>query len=369
MADKYSVNYDDERFQAVENEKTEKLTQTENMYNNMLANSDKYYQDQINASKEWSNKQQELQQEKTDFAIEQINQQKEQAQKDYIKEQKGAYSDWQKQSNKYGANAEALASSGLSNSGYAQSSQVSMWNTYQNRKMTATENLNKAILNYDNNIKEAQLANNSTLAELAYTALQNELELALQGFQAKNQLLLQKEAQLQSINDNYYNRYQNVLAQINAEIERQREYDMWYEEFKQRQAEYEASNRQWQQEFALREQQYAIENARAEREIQAALANEANLTVNTGNASDNTNIPGVATAAVSGTVNALSSNNSSLSNSAQNLLRSLSILSNNPLIGNSSKTRTMISNQISDAIANGYITESEARKIVNQLNS
>lgn len=38
MADKYSVNYDDERFQAVENEKTEKLTQTENMYNDMLAN-------------------------------------------------------------------------------------------------------------------------------------------------------------------------------------------------------------------------------------------------------------------------------------------------------------------------------------------
>lgn len=363
MADKYSVNYDDERFQAVENEKTEKLTQTENMYDNMLANSDKYYQDQINASKEWSNKQQELQQEKTDFAIEQINQQKEQAQKDYIKEQKGAYSDWQKQSNKYGANAEALASSGLSNSGYAQSSQVSMWNTYQNRKMTATENLNKAILNYDNSIKEAQLANNSTLAELAYTALQNELELALQGFQAKNQLLLQKEAQLQSINDNYYNRYQNVLAQINAEIERQREHDMWYADFQEDRRRYQEESALRRQEFELKKQQYAIENERAERELQAALANEANYIVNSGNASGNTDIPGVATAAVSGTANALSGNNSSLSNNAQNLLKSWTILSNNPI------TRNSVSSQISNAIAKGLITEAEARKIVNQLNS
>ena len=325
MSDKYSVNYEDERFKAVENEKTQKVTETQNMYDNMLANNDKYYQDQINASKEWANKQQELQQQQTDLTVEKINQQKEQAQKDYTKEQKGAYSDWQKESNRYGVNAENLASSGLSNSGYAQSLQVDMWNTYQNRKASARESLNNAILNYDNGIKEAELANNSALAEIAYNSLQNELELALQGFQAKNQLLLQKEAQLQSINDNYYNRYQNVLAQINAEIERQRQHDMWYEEFKENQKQREQENAIRREEFALKQQQYAIENDRAERQLQSALATEAaqraainseisnmgTYTINQSNASTN-NTTGLRSvlAGISGVINTLKSTSS-----------------------------------------------------------
>lgn len=275
MSDKYSVNYEDERFKSVQNEQAQKVTETENLYDSMISDSDKYYQEQINASKDWANKQQEIQQQQTDFAVEKINQQKEQTQKDYIKEQKGAYSDWQKESNKYGTNAENLASSGLSNGGYAQSLQVSMWNTYQNRKASARESLNNAIQNYDNSIKEAQLANNSALAQIAANALQQELELSLQGFQYKNQLLQQKQSQVQSINDNYYNRYQNVLAQINAEIERQKEHDIWYEEFKENQRQYDEESALRKQEFALKQQQYEIENARAEKELQSALATEA----------------------------------------------------------------------------------------------
>lgn len=275
MSDKYAVNYEDERFKSVQNEQSHKVTETENLYDSMISDSDKYYQEQINASKDWANKQQEIQQQQTDFAVEKINQQKEQTQKDYIKEQKGAYSDWQKESNKYGTNAENLASSGLSNGGYAQSLQVSMWNTYQNRKASARESLNNAIQNYDNSIKEAQLANNSALAQIAANALQQELELSLQGFQYKNQLLQQKQSQVQSINDNYYNRYQNVLAQINAEIERQKEHDIWYEEFKENQRQYDEESALRKQEFALKQQQYEIENARAEKELQSALATEA----------------------------------------------------------------------------------------------
>lgn len=275
MSDKYAVNYEDERFKSVQNEQSQKVTETENLYDSMISDSDKYYQEQINASKDWTNKQQEIQQQQTDFAVEKINQQKEQTQKDYIKEQKGAYSDWQKESNKYGTNAENLASSGLSNGGYAQSLQVSMWNTYQNRKASARESLNNAIQNYDNSIKEAQLANNSALAQIAANALQQELELSLQGFQYKNQLLQQKQSQVQSINDNYYNRYQNVLAQINAEIERQKEHDIWYEEFKENQRQYDEESALRKQEFALKQQQYEIENARAEKELQSALATEA----------------------------------------------------------------------------------------------
>lgn len=213
----YDINYDDERFTNVETQKQEALTEVTDTYSDMINQSDSFYQAQINASKDWANQQQQLQQEQTDFTIEQINQQKTQAGKDYTKEQAGAYVDWQKQSNQYGANAEQMAANGLSNTGFSESSQVSMYNTYQNRVATARENYSKAVLNYDNAIKDAQLQNNSKLAEIAFTALQQQLELSLQGFQYKNSLITEQLAQKQAVDDRYYNRYQDVLNQMNTE--------------------------------------------------------------------------------------------------------------------------------------------------------
>lgn len=217
MATNYDINYDDSRFKKVESQKTAALSDLEKTYAGMINQSDKYYDKQIEASKDWADRQAQLQQEKTDFAIEKIEQQKAQAQKDYTKEQSGAYVDWQKQSNQYGANAEQMAAQGMAGSGYSESSQVSMYNTYQNRVASARESYMKAVLNYDNAIKDAQLQNNSLLAEIAYNALQQQLELSLQGFQYKNQLILDKTKQKLEVDNMYYNRYQDVLQQINHE--------------------------------------------------------------------------------------------------------------------------------------------------------
>ena len=118
------IDYNDERFAQVSNNKQEALSQMEQAYGGMINEADRFYQAQIDASKDWANQQAQLQQQQTDLAIEQINQQKEQENKDYIKEQSGAYTDWQKQSNQYGVNAEQQAASGLKNTGYGESSQV-----------------------------------------------------------------------------------------------------------------------------------------------------------------------------------------------------------------------------------------------------
>lgn len=246
-----AVNYNDERFKAVEAEKNTELNKTTNTYNEMINDTDSYYQKQIDASKDWANKQQEIQQANTDFAIEKVNQQKEQAQKDYTKEQKGAYVDYTKATNKYGVNAEKQAAQGLQNSGYSESVQNSMYNTYQNRYMAARESFNKAILNYDNAIKEAQLANNSALATIAYEALQKQLELGLQGFQYKNTLVLQKTQALNEMNDRYYQRWQNVQSQINTEnalAEQIRQYNESMA-FQKQQAAQEQAN--WEKQYAL----------------------------------------------------------------------------------------------------------------------
>ena len=223
-----AINYNDSRFTAVEEDKKQALNTVNNTYNSMINQNDKFYQDQQNLVKDYENTQKEIQQQQTDFTIEKVEQQKQQAQQDYTKEQKASYVDYQKQSNQYGANAEAMAARGLNYTGYAESSQVSMYNTYQNRYATARETYNRAVLNYDNSIKEAQLANSSALAEISFNSMQKQLELALEGFQYKNTLL---QAQLNAQNeteDRYYARWQDVQNQINTEnalAEQQRQFN------------------------------------------------------------------------------------------------------------------------------------------------
>ena len=213
----YTPNYDDERFTQIESGREQALTENEQIYGGMIDNTDKYFNDMIQASKDSADKQMQIQQENTDFAIEKIEQEKEQSQKDYLKEQSGAYVDWRKQSNQYGTEAEKMASAGLANTGYSESSQVSMYNTYQNRVATAREVYNRAVLNYDNMIKDAILQNNAALAEIAANALEKQLELGLQGFQYKNSLIIEKANKKTEIDNMYYNRYQDVLQRMDAE--------------------------------------------------------------------------------------------------------------------------------------------------------
>jgi len=246
-----NINYEDERFKQVEAGKEQALTDVENTYTGMIDQSDKYFQDQINASKDWANQQQQIQQDNTDFAIEQIEQQKQQAQKDYTKEQAGAYTDWQKQSNAYGVNAEQMAQNGLTNTGYSESSKVSMYNTYQNRVATARESYNLAVLNYNNSIKDAQLQNNSKLAEIAYNALQQQLELSLQGFQYKNQLIIEQANKKQEIDNTYYGRYQDVLAQMNQENAMAEEIRQYNESMSFQKQQFAEEKRQFEQSYAM----------------------------------------------------------------------------------------------------------------------
>ena len=250
MANNYSVNYDDQRFTQVESDKQQALTDLEKTYSGMIGESDKYYQAQIDASKQWTETQSQLQQENTDFAIGEIEQQKQQAQKDYTKEQSGAYVDWQKQSNQYGANAEQQAAAGMTGTGFSESAQVSMYNTYQNRVMTARESFTRAVQAYDSDIQAARLQNNSILAEIAYQSLQQQLELSLQGFQYKNNLILEQANKKVELENTYYSRYMDVLNQINTENAMAEEIRQYNQNYELQKKEYQESIRQFNEEIA-----------------------------------------------------------------------------------------------------------------------
>lgn len=353
----YSVNYDDQRFQDVKTEQTQKETELNNTYDNILSNSDKYYQDQIDATKDYADKQSELQQAQTDFAIEQIEQQKDQTQKDYTKEQKASYADYMKQTK---SNAQNMANSGLSNTGYSESSIVSMYNQYQNRVGSAKESLNQAILNYNNSIQQAILANNEKLAEIAYNALQTQNQLNQQSFEYKNSIILQKEQALQNLNDTYYARYQDVLAQINNEIDLQmaldqidREYEQWLQEFN-------AQNEQWwanfnaeQEQWNAQMKQWDIENAQWEKEF-ALKEKETNASIAYTKAQ---------TASLESSNNPYNSTQEVKLNSyGQKLSKNLSSMDLNTNLN-----KTIARNLIYGEVQNGHIDDNQAEKLFNQF--
>lgn len=84
------------------------------------------------------------------------------------------------------------------------------------------------------------MSNNEALAQIAYNALQSQLQLALEGFQYKNTLLQQRLSTQMSIDSEYYGRYKDVLAQINSE-----------NQFKYQQERDRIADAQWQKQYNL----------------------------------------------------------------------------------------------------------------------
>lgn len=252
----YDINYDDPRLTGIKDEGAAAIKESDKTYDGMIKGAGEFYDKQITAVQNYEKTQAKNQQERTDFTIDTIEQQKAQTRQDYLKEQSGAYVDWQKQSGQYGVNAEKQAAAGLGGTGFSESSQVAMYNTYQTRVATAREAYGRAVLNYDNAIKDAQLQNNSILAEIAYNSLQQQLQLSLEGFQYKNQLLLDKAATKREIDNTYYGRYRDEINQINTEnqlAENVRQYNQSYQlEVKK----YNESVRQFNQEYSLKKKEF-----------------------------------------------------------------------------------------------------------------
>lgn len=117
--------------------------------------------------------QEDLINDNTEFAIQQIEQQKAETKKEYEKEQSNAYRDYMHATNPYGTNAEQMAASGLRNSGYSESAKVAMFNQYQNRLMAAREIYASAVQKWDAEITRAKIQNRSDLAKIAIDAMKS----------------------------------------------------------------------------------------------------------------------------------------------------------------------------------------------------
>ena len=239
----------DPRYADLNSQQQQALSNYNQTYDQFLQENQALTDQQQKMIDEYASQQKTATQAQTDLALEQINQQKAQSEKDFTKSATGAYADYTKEQGAYGVGAEQRAAGGLSSSGYSESSRVSMFNAYQNRVALAKDSYLKAVLNYDNSMKEARLNNSTKLAEIAYQQLQSSLALSLQSFQTRQQLAKDKLDYTTQLDNTYYNRYQDVLNQINMEkqqaeqirqweLDRAWEWEKWHQDQMNWQAEY-----------------------------------------------------------------------------------------------------------------------------------
>lgn len=273
------INMQDARLTNVETERQNEIRSTTDQYNSMINNADQFYDRQAQVARENAQRQQELQNASTEQQIKEINQQREKTERDYQKEQRGAYTDYQKQVNEYGVNAEIMASRGLAGTGYAESSQVSMYNAYQNRVALARQSLADSQQNYDNLIAQARLNNDTRQAEIANELAKAQAEYALQGFQYKNSLIESRQQQLNQLNARYDTRYNTMLGVMENELQAKRQNFNTYagviqsnkemiQDINKFNQEMEMKERQWQAEMEMKDRQFKAQQAQWEKEYQ-----------------------------------------------------------------------------------------------------
>ena len=350
----YDVNYDDKRFKDVENEKQSELTKYNETYDNLINERNNFTKEQQDMVDRWENTQKDIANKNLEYQKDLIEQQRKKSEQAYQNEAKASYIDYQKEVDKYGVSRENVVNNGLSNSGYAESSKVDMYNTYQNRLGTARKSMQDAGIEFDNAIRQAQLSNDETLAQNALKALQDKLNIALEGFNYKSEQENNRLNWNYNINNNYYNRYKDVESQINYENEtaekiRQYNENMAYQKEQQR-----LEQQRWEKEMAYQREQDAIANAQKWASINASYSSGgSSLTDGSSN--------GLNTSSTNVVKSKFNSCPALSSNKASNWSNS-NIFTSNTIKNGISESD--LENKISSALKSKTITEADADKIL-----
>lgn len=212
-----SVTLNEQDLKDLKNENEVVKSEIDNTYNTAINDYMAKNNELIDSSKKWVEEQKRAQEESYGLQQKELENQAAQTEKDYIKEQSAAYKDYQKQSNQYGVEAERQASIGLRNSGYSESSQVSMYTAWQNRVAVARAAMVSADTQFKLAIAQAKAQNDVALAEIAYKGYQEQLSLAIDAMNYKNSLLIQKTSEKRAVDSEYYNRWLDLYQMLKAE--------------------------------------------------------------------------------------------------------------------------------------------------------
>lgn len=181
-------------------------------------------------------KQQDITNKQTEMNVAELERNKLEVEKEADKTNKALYAEYRKASNPYGATAENLASQGLGKSGYAETTQTNLYNTYQRNITDTLNNARDLKADFDFQISKARQTGDITLAQNALEIYNQKMQLLTQEYELKNnreQFLYQKE--------------QNALAQSN-----------WEKEWAYQQQRDQIADNQWQQTFDYQKQRDSV---------------------------------------------------------------------------------------------------------------
>lgn len=151
---------------------------------------------QNNLLNEQQKKQADLINQQTQIQTDELNHEKAKIDKDVEKTTSGLYTNWQKQANQYGVQAEQLAQQGLANSGYAETTKTALYNTYQKNVTDTLNNARELKSDYDFKIAQARQQGSVQQAQAALDLYKQRAELLTQNYelrQNREQYLYQKE--------------------------------------------------------------------------------------------------------------------------------------------------------------------------------
>lgn len=243
---------EDDRVKQNELEKNQRLKQYDDIYDKLINNNKDITKQNEAYLDDYLQKNTDLANRTMDYKIDLLNQQQKQAEKSYQNETKQINANYKKSINPYGHDAEVMASSGLLNSSYAESVIVDKYAKTQQNLASTRASFEKQFQDFENQKSKARLENDSTIAQYSLEVLKQKLDAQLQEFQYNSDLTLSKLTNEQTIDNDYYSRYMDIVNQINYEKQQQESKRQYDEQMKYQKEQDKISN-------ALKEKYYQLQ--------------------------------------------------------------------------------------------------------------
>lgn len=241
----------DERLQKIEEQKQAALAENSKIYNEILQDNQRLYDQQLDYANKYQTTQDEILQKQLENNLKKIEQQKQEAQKVRDEEEFKAKNSYEAYTNPYGAQSERLAASGLNNTGIAETSKLGAYTAYQNRVSNANKALQSAFTQYNLAMDDARLNNDVQKAQNALKALEMNIEFANSYYTNKANYSVNQLNTNQTTDTNYYNRYMDAINQINYEKEQAEKLRQYEEQFAYQKERDKVADAQWQKQYNL----------------------------------------------------------------------------------------------------------------------
>ena len=241
----------DERLKDIETQKQNALNENNDVYNSILRDNENLYNMNRDYVTQFQNTQDEILQKQLENNLKKIDQQKKEAQNNFEEESLKAKNSYEGFINPYNAQNERLASSGLNNSGLAETTKLGAYTTYQNRVSNANKVLQSAFTQYNLAMDDARLNNDVQKAQNALKALEMNIDFANSFYNNKANYTINQLNANRDTDKDYYSRYQDIINQINYEKEQAEKIRQYNEQFAYQKDRDKVTDSQWQKEYEL----------------------------------------------------------------------------------------------------------------------